>query len=156
MTTLKAGDMAPQFTAVNQDGNTVSLSDFKGHKVILYFYPKDNTSGCTLEAQSLRDGKAELVAMGFEIVGVSRDSVKSHCGFISKNSLNFMLLSDPDVKVATAYGVWGEKTMYGKKVMGIARTTFVIDAEGVIERVFTKVDTANHWKQIADSYKQTK
>ena len=150
---LEAGMKAPEFTLPDKDGNPVSLSDFAGKKVVLYFYPKDNTSGCTLEAQSLRDGKAELTRRGFRIVGVSPDSEKSHRNFCAKHDLNFTLLSDTDHSVCEAYGVWAEKSMYGRKYMGVLRTTFVIDAEGRIEKVFTKVDTKNHYQQILDAYK---
>ena len=154
MTNLKIGDMAPDFKSTTQDGEELSLADLKGQRVILYFYPKDNTSGCTLEAKSLRDGKAQLAEMGFRIIGVSPDSEKSHQNFCQKHELNFTLLADTDHSVATAYGVWGEKSMYGRKYMGIFRTTFVIDAEGRIEKLFTKVDTKNHYQQIIDSYKE--
>ena len=145
--------MAPDFQSTTQDGEPLSLSDLRGQRVILYFYPKDNTSGCTFEAKNLRDGKAQLTEMGFRIIGVSPDSEKSHQNFCQKHELNFTLLADTDKSVAEAYGVWGEKSMYGRKYMGIFRTTFVIDAEGRIERVFTKVDTKNHYQQILDSYK---
>lgn len=145
--------MAPDFQSTTQDGEQLSLSDLRGQRVILYFYPKDNTSGCTFEAKNLRDGKAQLTEMGFCIIGVSPDSEKSHQNFCQKHELNFTLLADTDKSVAEAYGVWGEKSMYGRKYMGIFRTTFVIDAEGRIERVFTKVDTKNHYQQILDSYK---
>ena len=143
MTTLRVGDTAPDFTSVTQDGQPFTKADLMGQRTILYFYPKDNTSGCTLEAKSLRDGKAELAAMGFRIVGVSPDS-----------ELNFTLLADTDHSVCEAFGVWAEKSMYGRKYMGVLRTTFVIDAEGRIEKIFTKVDTKNHYRQIADAYKQ--
>ena len=131
----------------------LTLADLKGQRTILYFYPKDNTSGCTLEAKSLRDGRAELARMGFRIIGVSPDSEKSHRNFCAKHDLNFTLLADTDHSVCEAYGVWAEKSMYGRKYMGVLRTTFVIDAEGRIEKVFTKVDTANHYRQILDAYK---
>ena len=150
MTTLKPGDVAPSFTAPDQKGNIVDSNNLRGQRVILYFYPKDNTSGCTLEAQSLRDGREALAQMGFKIIGVSPDSVKSHDGFDCKHSLGFTLLSDSDHAVAEAYGVWAEKKMYGRSYMGILRTTFIIDAEGRIEEVITKVDTKNHWRQIVD------
>ena len=172
MTQLQAGDMAPDFKSTTQDGETLTLADLKGQRTILYFYPKDNTSGCTLEAQSLRDGKAELTRRGFRIVGVSPDSEKSHrnfcakyashtlwsvsassVNFCAKHDLNFTLLADTDHSVCEAYGVWAEKSMYGRKYMGVLRTTFVIDAEGRIEQVFTKVDTKNHYQQILDAYK---
>lgn len=145
---LKIGDKAPQFEGVTQDGGSVKLSDFAGRKLILYFYPKDNTSGCTLEAKSLRDGKAQLAEMGFEIVGVSPDSVRSHQNFCAKHELNFTLIADTDKAIAEAYGVWREKKMCGRTYMGIVRTTFIIDESGTIVHIFDKVDTANHWQQI--------
>lgn len=144
----KIGDKAPDFKAVDQDGQPIKLTDFKGKRLILYFYPKDNTSGCTAEACSLRDGYEELNRLGCEVVGVSPDSEKSHRGFIQKYSLPFRLLADTDKQVAKAYGVWGEKKMYGKAYMGILRTTFVIDANGVITHIFDKVDTKDHVNQI--------
>lgn len=150
---LKTGDKAPEFTGTDQEGRTVSLSDFRGRKLILYFYPKDNTSGCTAEACSLRDGYAELRRDGFEIVGVSPDSSKSHSGFAAKHSLPFTLIADTDKTIATAYGVWGLKKFMGREYMGILRTTFVIDGDGIIEKVFDKVNTKDHFRQIADSYK---
>lgn len=153
MTNLEIGDLAPDFKSTTQDGEELSLEMLKGQRVILYFYPKDNTSGCTLEAKSLRDGKAELTKQGFRVIGVSPDSERSHQNFCAKHELNFTLLADTDHSVATAYGVWGEKSMYGRKYMGIFRTTFVIDAEGRIEKVFKKVDTKNHYQQILDAYK---
>lgn len=153
MAMLKVGDKIPQFEVLDQDGNTVTSSSLSGKRTILYFYPKDNTSGCTLEAQSLRDGRRELSEMGFDIIGVSPDSQKSHKGFICKHSLNFPLLADTEKTVAQAFGVWAEKKMYGRTYMGILRTTFIIGPDGVIEKVFEKVDTKNHWKQIAESYK---
>lgn len=149
-----AGEMAPDFRSTTQDGEPLGLADLRGQRVILYFYPKDNTSGCTLEAKSLRDGKAELARRGFRIIGVSPDSERSHRNFCAKHDLNFTLLADTDHSVAEAYGVWAEKSMYGRKYMGIVRTTFVIDAEGRIERVFDKVNTANHYQQILDAYKE--
>lgn len=153
MTKLQIGDMAPDFRSTTQDGEPLTLSSLRGQRVILYFYPKDNTSGCTLEAKSLRDGKAELARQGFRIIGVSPDSEKSHRNFCQKHELNFTLLADTDHSVAKAYGVWAEKSMYGRKYMGILRTTFVIDGQGRIERIFDKVDTANHYQQILDAYK---
>lgn len=154
MEKLKPGDIAPAFTAKDQDGNEITLSGLKGKRIILYFYPKDNTSGCTAEACSLRDGKSELEKMGFKIIGVSPDSEKSHQKFIEKQNLNFTLLSDPDHAVALAYGVWGPKKFMGREYEGILRTTFIIDADGKIEKIFDKVDTKRHFEQIADSYKQ--
>jgi len=152
MTKLQPGDMAPDFRSTTQDGEPLALADLRGRRTILCFYPKDNTPGCTLEAQSLRDGKEELARQGFRIVGVSPDSEQSHRNFCAKHDLNFTLLADTDHSVAEAYGVWAEKSMYGRKYMGILRTTFVIDAEGRIEKIFEKVDTKNHYRQIADSY----
>lgn len=153
MTKLQVGELAPDFKSTTQQGDTLTLADLRGQHTILYFYPKDNTSGCTLEAQSLRDGKAELTRRGFRIVGVSPDSVKSHQRFCTKHELNFTLLADTDHSVCEAYGVWIEKSMYGRKYMGVARTTFVIDAEGRIEKIFDKVDTKNHYQQILEAYK---
>ncbi len=148
MAKLKAGEAAPDFEATTQDGATLRLSDLRGERVVLYFYPKDNTSGCTLEAKSLRDGKAELARRGYRIVGVSPDSVRSHQNFCSKHELNFTLVADTDHAVCEAYGVWAEKSMYGRKYMGVLRTTFIINGEGVIEHVIEKVDTKNHYQQI--------
>ena len=153
MAKLAPGDMAPYFKSTTQDGTPFSLDDLKGKRTILYFYPKDNTSGCALEAKNLRDGKAELAKMGFQIVGVSPDSEKSHQNFCAKHELNFTLLADTDHSVCEAYGVWAEKSMYGRKYMGVLRTTFVIDAEGRIEKIFDKVKTGDHYNQIIDSYK---
>ena len=151
-THLKIGDKAPAFEAPDQNGETKRLSDYAGKKLILYFYPKDNTPGCTAEACSLRDGKAVLQEKGFEIVGVSPDTVQSHQRFIAKKELNFTLLSDPEHRVAEAYGVGGEKKFMGRVSMGILRTTFVIGADGVIEKVFEKVRTADHFQQILEAY----
>lgn len=153
MLKLRPGEMAPYFESTTQDGEPLSLADLRGQRVILYFYPKDNTSGCTFEARNLRDGKTELARRGFRIIGVSPDSENSHRNFCAKNDLNFTLLADTDHTVAEAYGVWAEKSMYGRKYMGILRTTFVIDAEGRIEKIFEKVDTKNHYQQILDAYK---
>ena len=153
MTTLRVGDTAPDFTSVTQDGQPFTKADLMGQRTILYFNPKDNTSGCTLEAKSLRDGKAELAAMGFRIVGVSPDSATSHCGFREKEGLRFTLLADTDKQVCEAFGVWVEKSMYGRKYMGVKRTTFVIDADGRIEKIFDKVDTRNHYEQILKAYR---
>lgn len=149
---LKPQDKAPAFSGSDQNGYPVSLALLKGRRVILYFYPKDNTPGCTAEACSLRDGYAELKQMGFEIVGVSPDSEKSHKGFSEKHELRFPLIADTDKSIAQAYGVWGMKKFMGKEYMGILRTTFVIDENGIIEKVFDKVNTKDHFRQIADSY----
>ncbi|WP_300750175.1 thioredoxin-dependent thiol peroxidase [uncultured Alistipes sp.] len=150
MTTLKAGEPAPDFTSFTQEGEPFTRADLLGKRTVLYFYPKDNTSGCTLEAQNLRDGKAELAARGLRIIGVSPDSVRSHQSFCAKHGLGFTLLADTDHSLCEAFGVWGEKSMYGRKYMGVLRTTFIIDAEGRIEKVITKVDTRNHWRQIIE------
>ena len=150
---LKIGDAAPAFSAEDQNGNAVTSGDFPGKKIILYFYPKDNTSGCTAEACSLRDGYPQLVRQNFVVLGVSPDGGASHRRFIDRNSLPFTLLADNDHKIAEAYGVWGEKKMYGRSYMGMLRTTFVIDAAGKIEKIFAKVDTKDHFNQILDAYK---
>jgi len=145
---LKTGDKAPEFTAKDQDGKNISLSDFKGKKVVLYFYPKDDTPGCTAQACNLRDNYQKLLDQGYEVLGVSKDDEKSHLKFIKKYDLPFTLIADTDTKLNEAYGVWVEKSMYGKTYMGTARTTFVIDEEGVIKEIIDKVDTKEHIKQI--------
>jgi peroxiredoxin Q/BCP len=145
---LAINDIAPNFEAKDQNGNLLSLSDFKGKKVVLYFYPKDDTPGCTAQACSLRDGKDELALAGYEVIGVSVDDEKKHTKFITMYELNFPLVADTDHKVVNAYGVWVEKSMYGKKYMGIARTTFLINEEGIITQIIDKVDTKDHTKQI--------
>lgn len=150
MATLEIGQKAPDFSAKNQNGETVHLSDFKGKKVILYFYPKDNTPGCTTEACNFRDNYQSLKKDGYEIIGVSVDGEASHKKFISKHELPFQLLVDEDKSLVEAYGVWVEKNMYGKKYMGTARTTFVIDADGIIQHIITKVDNKNASQQIRD------
>lgn len=144
---LKVGDPAPQFSAIDQDGKTISMSDFAGKKLVIYFYPKDNTPGCTAEACSLRDNYDALLKQGFAIVGVSQDNEKSHQKFIQKYELPFPLIADTDLNVHNLFGTWGEKSMYGKKYMGTIRTTFVIE-NGVITEVIEKVDTKNHASQI--------
>ena len=143
---------APQFEGTDQNGNIVKLSTFAGKKVVLYFYPKDDTPGCTAEACSLRDNYDELLNKGFAVLGVSPDSEKSHRGFAAKHNLPFPLISDTDKKIMTAYGAYGEKVMYGKKVTGVIRTTFIIDEKGVIEKVIKKVDTKEHAPQIFKLY----
>ena len=148
MANLSVGDMAPHFEGKTQDGATLSLDDLKGGCTILYFYPKDNTSGCTLEAKSLRDGKQELADRGYRIIGVSPDSERSHQNFCAKHDLNFTLLADTDHAICEAYGVWAEKSMYGRKYWGVKRTTFIINEEGVITHIFDKVKTADHYRQI--------
>ena len=148
MNELKQGDQAPKFTSKDQNGNTVSLDQFKGKKVVLYFYPKDNTPGCTAEACDFRDNYQGLAAKGIEVLGVSVDDEKSHQKFITKFSLPFTLLADTDHAIVEAYGVWAEKSMYGKKYMGTNRTTFIIDEEGTIAHIITKVDTKSPTEQV--------
>lgn len=145
---LKVGDKAPDFQVNDQDGNPVKLSDLRGKKLVLYFYPKDMTPGCTTEACNLRDNYNAMLKKGFEVLGVSTDSEKSHKKFIDKEKLPFRLLADTDKTLHTAYGTWVEKSMYGRKYMGTARVTFVIDEKGVIEDIIEKVDTKNHTSQI--------
>ncbi len=148
MSELKEGSKAPAFTAKDQNGNTITLGQFKGKKVILYFYPKDNTPGCTAEACDFRDNYQSLNSQGIEVLGVSVDDEKSHQKFITKYDLPFTLLADTDHKIVNAYGVWAEKNMYGKKYMGINRTTFIIDEEGTIAHIIKKVDTKNSTAQV--------
>ncbi len=153
MKQLKIGDKAPDFKGKDQDGKDVSLADYKGKKLLLYFYPKDSTPGCTAEACSLRDGYDELLNSGYEVLGVSVDSEVSHQKFIEKYSLPFRLLSDTDKAVVNAYGVWGEKKFMGKTYMGTIRTTFLIDENGIIENIITKVETKDHANQVLKSRK---
>ena len=148
---LKVGDPAPDFSYTNPDGKEISLSRFKGKKLILYFYPKDNTPGCTAEACNLRDNYQVLLKKGFAILGVSADSEQSHKKFIEKYVLPFPLIADKDKKIIKTYGAWGPKSLYGKVYDGIIRTTFVISEAGKIEQIFTKVDTKNHTEQILDA-----
>jgi peroxiredoxin Q/BCP len=145
---LEAGQKAPQFEAKNEKGELIKLSDYLGKKVVLYFYPKDATPGCTAQACDLRDNYDALLKAGYVVLGVSSDDEKSHKKFIEKQSLPFPLLADTDLKVHEAYGTWVEKSMYGRKYMGTARTTFVIDEKGVIAEIIEKVDTKNHTAQI--------
>ncbi|MDX9929584.1 MAG: thioredoxin-dependent thiol peroxidase [Bacteroidales bacterium] len=152
MIKLTEGQKAPQFEGVTQDGTRMALSEFRGRKVVLYFYPKDDTPGCTAEACNLRDNHRKFVEKGFAIVGVSPDSEKSHQRFAGKYNLPFPLIADPEKKIMESYGVWGEKNMYGRKVMGVMRTTFIIDEEGIIEKIISKVDTKDHTNQIFKSY----
>jgi peroxiredoxin Q/BCP len=154
MIPLKEGLKAPEFSGIDQNGNKVTLKDFKGKKLILYFYPKDNTPGCTAEACNLRDNNDILLKKGYAIVGVSPDSEKSHKGFAGKYSLPFSLIADTSKEILNAYGVWGEKKMYGKSYMGVIRTTFIIDENGIIEKIVDKVDTSGHTEQIFNLYKQ--
>lgn len=148
---LNIGDKAPDFKAKDQDGNEIKLSDFKGKKIVLYFYPKDNTPGCTAQACNLRDNYEELQKQGYVVLGVSQDSKKSHQKFIEKQNLPFPLISDEDHTVHNLYGTWGEKKMYGKTYMGTKRTTFIIDEEGKIEDIIQKVKTKEHTAQILNS-----
>lgn len=150
---LKVGDLAPKFELNNQDAELVRSESLLGQKYILYFYPKDSTPGCTAEACSLRDGKAELEKMGFKIFGVSKDSAKSHKNFITKYDLPFDLLVDSEHALAESFGVWALKKMCGREYMGMLRYTFIIDAQGKIEKIFDKVNTKAHFEQIVDSYK---
>lgn len=145
---LKIGDKAPEILGVNENGETIKMSDFAGKKVVLYFYPKDNTSGCTAEACSLRDGMNELENAGFAVIGVSKDSAKSHQGFKTKYNLPFSLIADTEHVLSETFGAWGEKKLYGKTYMGMIRTTFIIDENGVITDIINKVDTKNSAKQI--------
>lgn len=150
MATLKEGDKAPDFTAKDQNGKTISLADFKGKTVILYFYPKDDTPGCTAEACDFRDNYQSLVGKGFEVIGVSTDDEKSHKKFETKYNLPFPLIADESKEIVEAYGVWGEKNMYGKVYMGTMRTTFIIDANGIIQKIINKVDTKASSQQVLD------
>ena len=147
---IQVGDKAPEILGTDQDGNEVQLSEFKGKKLILYFYPKDNTSGCTAEACSLRNGYAELQSAGYEVIGVSKDSAKSHKGFIEKQSLPFRLIADTETLLQQAFGVWGEKKLYGRTYMGTFRTTFIINENGVVEKIIgpKEIKTKDHANQI--------
>jgi len=153
MTKLKEGDKAPDFRGFIESGSEVWLSNYRGKKLVLYFYPKDNTPGCTAQACNLTENQELLKNAGFEILGVSPDSVKKHQNFISKYSLGFSLIADEEKEVIKAYQVWGPKKFMGKEYDGIHRTTFIINEQGNIERVFTKVKTKEHAKQILESYK---
>ncbi|GAA4302121.1 thioredoxin-dependent thiol peroxidase [Compostibacter hankyongensis] len=150
MTALKEGDKAPDFKAKDQNGKTVSLADFKGKKLVLYFYPKDNTPGCTAQACNLRDNYSLLQKKGYAVVGVSTDPEASHKKFEEKFDLPFTLVADPDKKVVGAYGVFGEKKFMGKTYMGTHRTTFLINENGVIDKVINKPDTKNHTAQVLE------
>ena len=150
MITLKKGDTAPEFSAINQDGKMINLTDYKGKKVVLYFYPKDNTPGCTTQSCNLRDNYTLLQKQGYEIFGISQDSEKSHQKFIEKQALPFDLISDADHKVHHLYGTWELKKYMGKEYMGTLRTTFVIDEKGQISDVIEKVKTDNHAAQVLE------
>jgi peroxiredoxin Q/BCP len=154
MIQLKEGMKAPGFAGIDQNGKSVKLSDFTGKKVVLYFYPKDNTPGCTAEACNLRDNYDSFLKKGFTVIGVSPDNEKSHKGFASKYSLPFPLIADSSKKILNDYGVWGEKKMYGKTFLGVIRTTFIIDESGIIEKIISKVDTGSHTEQIFNMYNQ--
>ena len=146
---MNVGDKAPDFLGLDQEGNEVRLSNYSGKKVALYFYPKDNTSGCTAEACSLRDGYSQLLSAGYQVIGVSKDSAKSHQGFIAKHSLPFPLIADTDTQLQQQFGVWAEKKLYGRIYMGTLRQTFIIDADtAVVERVIEKVKTSDSANQI--------
>ena len=145
---LKIGDKMPSFEVVDQDGKTVKSEDFIGKKTIIFFYPKDNTSGCTAEACSFRDNYAVLTEQGYNVVGVSKDSAKSHTGFRARYELPFRLLSDTSTQMLQAFGAWGEKKMYGKTVLGTLRRTFIFNEAGILERIIEKVDTKNAAGQI--------
>ena len=149
---LQAGDKAPEFTLTSDSGEAVSLAGFRGRKVVLYFYPKDDTSGCTAQACDLRDAMDDFVSIGAVILGVSPDSQRSHEKFKSKYDLNFPLLVDDDHTVSTAYGAWVEKSMYGKKYMGIERSTFIIDEEGMLEAVWRKVKAREHADRLREHF----
>ncbi len=147
---LAIGDKMPYFEVVDQDGNKVTSNDLIGKKTVVYFYPKDNTSGCTAEACNLRDNYEALLAKGYNVVGVSKDSAASHKKFQAKYELPFTLLSDTSTQMLQAFGAWGEKKMYGKTVMGTIRRTFIFDETGTLEKIIEKVDTSNHASQILD------
>lgn len=150
---INKGEKAPNFTLDNQDGKKVSLHDFKGEKVVLYFYPKDNTPGCTKEACNFRDVNQEIKDLGASIIGISADGVKSHKKFHEKNDLSFDLLSDEDKEVCKAFGVMKEKSMFGNTFLGITRSTFVIDENGLVENVFEKVKVKNHDQEVLEYLK---
>jgi len=150
MTNLTIGDKAPQFKGIDENGNSISLKDFKGKKIILYFYPKDMTPGCTVESCNLRDNYANLTKQGFEVIGVSADSTDRHLRFIAKNELPFHLIADEDKTIIKAYGIWGPKKFMGKVYDGIHRTTFIIDENGKLISVIKKVKTKDHTNQILE------
>lgn len=154
MSQTETGRSAPDFSLPDDQGGVTSLSDYRGKKVILYFYPKDNTSGCTMEAQAFRDHLAEFQKLGYAVLGVSRDSIRKHCHFRDKNELNFPLLSDADETVCRLYDVMKEKSMYGKKYMGIERSTFLIDENGVLVKEYRKVKAASHVQDLLQELKQ--
>ncbi len=152
MTTLKEGSKAPDFKGIDQNGKSISLSDFKGKKIVLYFYPTDDTPGCTAQACNLRDNYSELLKKGFQVIGVSTDTVKSHKKFEQKYDLPFPLIADEDKKIVEKYKVWGEKNFMGRTFTGTHRTTFLIDEEGSIKRIITKPDTKNQTAQVLEGW----
>ncbi|MFN7160977.1 MAG: thioredoxin-dependent thiol peroxidase [Candidatus Gracilibacteria bacterium] len=156
MKELAVGDRAPEFTLPSEDGSEISLADFKGKNVVLYFYPKDLTPGCTTEACDFRDNVERLQGEDTQVLGVSKDSVKMHTKFIEKHQLNFPLLADEEGKVCDMYGVWKEKSMYGRKYMGIERSTFLIDKEGILQGVWRKVSVTGHVKTVLEAVKTLK
>jgi len=156
MALLKEGDKAPDFKEKNQEGKEIQLSGLRGKSVILYFYPKDNTPGCTAESCNLRDNYNSLIENGFEVIGISPDSEKSHLNFVKKFNLPFNLIADTDKKILKNYGAWGLKKMYGKEYEGVLRTTYVIDKEGTIIKVFDKVKTGDHTRQILEGLRLDK
>lgn len=147
---MNVGDRIPEILGLDENGKEIKASDFKGKKLVLYFYPKDSTSGCTAQACNLRDNYTELKKAGYEVLGVSVDDAKSHLKFISKNELPFNLIADTDKKLVEEFGVWGEKSMYGRKYMGTLRTTFIINEDGIVERIISpkEVKTKEHAQQI--------
>jgi len=148
MAELKEGDLAPEFTGTDQNSQPLSLADYKGKKVILYFYPKDNTPGCTAESCNLNDNYADLTEKGFDVIGVSPDSPEKHLKFIAKHNFKFNLIADTEKEILEKYNAWGEKKLYGKTYMGVLRTTFIIDEEGKILKIIKKVKTKDHYNQI--------
>lgn len=150
---LKIGDSMPSFEVMDQDGNKFESSSLMGRKTIIYFYPKDNTSGCTAQACNLRDNYSRLAAEGYNVIGISKDSVKSHKNFSAKYELPFTLLSDTSTDILQTFGAWGEKKMYGKTTMGTLRKTFIFDEDGVLVKIIEKVDTKDHAAQILDQDK---
>ena len=152
MTPLQEGDKAPAFTGKDAGGNKISLADYKGKKLVLYFYPQDDTPTCTVQACNLRDNDALLRAAGFSVIGVSPDDEKSHQKFGEKFSLSFPLIADPEHKIIDRYGVWGEKQLYGRKYMGLHRTTFLIDEKGVIRKIFLKPKSKQHTEEILKAW----
>jgi peroxiredoxin Q/BCP len=151
MTHLTTGKKAPAFKGFDQNGNTRELKEFIGKKLVIYFYPKDDTPACTAQACDLRDNYKKLMKAGYEVIGISPDEIKRHVKFIAKYKLPFDLISDPEHKIAEKYGVWGEKTLYGRNYMGIIRTTFILDEKGKITEIIEKVDTKNHSSQVLNS-----